>query len=126
MKLAEFRNLIREEIQEVMSEAVLDKKLLTQLLASLKIPKEHIWDYYKDTISKGFSYKFVIPSFTEGSKLSVDIISPAFIKKLQKALETSEFNVIPGSFKTKTIRGRKSASGNLVDVLTVRFMTTKN
>ena len=125
MKLAQFRNLIREEVRRVMNETVLDKKSLEQMLASLKIPKEHIWSYYKDPVSQGFSYKFEIPSMRTDSKLSVDVISPAFIKKLQKALEASEFNVIPGTFKTKTLRGRPSING-LVDVLTVRFMTTKN
>jgi len=125
MTTHELRKLIREEVHNVMTEVVLDKKSLSMLLAKLKVPKEHIFDYFKDTVSKGFSYKFAIMPRVSGSALSVDVTSPSFIKKLQKSLEESEFNVIPGSFKFKKT-GPGKFTGVSGDYLTVRFMTTKN
>lgn len=176
MKLTQFRKLIREEVRRVMSEAVLNKKEAESMLATLNIPKENLFQFYKDPVSQGLSYKITIlkinskehPNPKGASLTSYDISKPimsafdykrlykhipnrkltdhlsiinfditsnAFVNKLQKALEESEFNVLPGSIKiTKLAINDKDDSGDpevgklLADQrgLSIRFITAKN
>lgn len=133
MKVLELRTLIREEVRKVMNEAILDKNGIESILAKLQIPKGNIYEFYKDPISQGFSYKITIlkhndpkkptrkqqfdngimhalfrhdedPDSYQLSSVNVDFNSTTWRKKFEKAIEDAGINVISGSFEYKVLK----------------------
>jgi hypothetical protein len=147
MKASELKTLIREEVRKVMNESVLDKAGTESILAKLSIPKGNIYEFYKDPVSQGFSYKITIlkhndpkkptrkqqldngimhplfrhdeePDIYQLSSVSVDFTSMPWRKKFEKAIEDAGINVIPGSFEYKVFRPDTSAYNKDVQHLT--------